>query len=615
MMDAHLRFDDKAVTPATTEVVDIGKLVLAKLGTAPKSVGSLELAAQINKKGTLLANGSLQAIPFASKLKVDLRGLELLPLQPYFSDYLNLTVTKGQIAGNGELTLSQADDGSLAGGYRGQVTVGNFHSIDKGNSTDFLTWKSFHLGKIDVALKPVSLAIGDVALTDFFARLIVSPEGKLNLLQVIKKNGAADTAAPTVNAPPVSTVATTKSSAAAAAPPPIRIDQVTLQGGTVSFTDNFVKPNYSANLAEIGGRITGLSSAADSTADLDLRGAYDGAPLTIAGKLNPLAAIPSLDVKAEVRGVELTPLSPYSGKYAGYAIDKGKLSLFLAYKIADNKLQAENRIFLDQLTFGEKVDSPDAIKLPVSLAVSLLKNRRGEIDVNLPISGSLDDPQFSVGGIVVQVIVNLLTKAITAPFALLGSLFGGGDELSHVDFAAGRAGLAPAAVARLTALAKALDDRPGLKLEITGRVDPEQDREGLRRATLERKVKAQKLAQLVKDGKESDSLEGVTVDDKEYLPLLEQAYKQEKFPKPRNFVGMAKSLPREEMEKLMLANIPAGDDELRDLANRRAKAVADWLSTVGKIPRERIFLLPPKLVADGSGPKDAPLARVEFALK
>jgi hypothetical protein len=626
LADASLRFDDKAVTPAASHSLDITRLALENFSTAPKAPASVELAARINKKGSLQANGTVQLAPVAGKLKVDLRGVELLPLQPYFGDRLNVTITKGQVSGKGEMALSQAADGSLGGGYRGQVTVGHFHSVDKANSTDFLTWKSFHLGKMDVALKPFSLAIGDVALTDFFARLIVSPEGKLNLLQIVKQEtaeGVGDRAAPTPAAkddqhPPARAAAPAPSAPAAppsAPPPPIRIDQVTLQGGLVSITDNFIKPNYSANLTDIGGRITGLSSATDSTADIDLRGAYDGAPVTIAGKLNPLAATPSLDIKAEVRGIELTALSPYSGKYAGYAIDKGKLSLFLGYQIADGKLQADNRIFLDQLTFGQKIESPDATKLPVTLAVSLLQNRRGEIDINLPISGSLNDPEFSVGGIIVQVIVNLLTKAITAPFALLGSLFGGGEELSHVDFAAGRALLAPTALKRLESLAKALDDRPGLKLDITGRVDPEKDREGLRQATLEHKVKAQKLAQLVKEGKEVGSASEVTLDEKDYLPMLEQAYKQEKFPKPRNFIGMAKSLPREEMEKLMLANAQVGDEELRDLATRRAKAVADWLGTAGKIPRERIFLLPPKLAADGSGPKDAPLERAEFSLK
>jgi hypothetical protein len=619
LADASLRFEDKAADPATTQVIELMKLSLNNFSTEAKAPpANLSIAARLNRKGELQAEGTVQAAPLATRLKVDLRGLELLPLQPYFGDRLALTITKGQVATKGELALTQTADDKLGGGYRGQLTVGNFHSVDKANSADFLTWKSFHLDKIDLKLSPLELTIGDVALADFFARLLVSPEGKLNLMQIVRKDNTPPDAAgkgaePSPAPPPAAQPEPVQTTAAL--PPPIRIDRVTLQGGTVNFTDNFIRPNYSAHLTEIGGRITGLSSAPDTTADLDLRGSYDGAPLTIDGRLNPLAAKPALDIKAEVRSVELTPLSPYAGKYAGYAIDKGKLSLFLTYKIADNKLQADNRIFLDQLTFGEKVESPDATKLPVLLAVALLKNRRGEIDINLPIVGSLDDPQFSVGGIIVQVIVNLLTKAITAPFALLGSLFGGGEELSHVDFASGRALLGMGSVKKLETLAKALDDRPALKLEVTGRVDTEQDREGIRQAALEHKVKAQKLAQMVKAGKEAGAADEVAIDEKEYLGLLEQAYKQEKFPKPRNFVGLAKSLPREEMEKLMLANVAAGDDELRDLGNRRAKAVADWLTTTGKISRERIFLMPSKLAADGSGPKEAPLARAEFSLK
>jgi uncharacterized protein involved in outer membrane biogenesis len=608
LSDLALRLEDRTVSPPATHNLDSGQLTLDGFSTAANVSAKLDASVRINRKGRLQLAGSIQAMPLAARLKLDLKALEVLPLQGYFTDLLNLTLTRGQVSGKGELSFSMAEGKPLAGGYRGDLTLGNFHSVDKSASEDFLSWKSFHLDDIDLRLSPFQLAIRDVALADFFARIVVSPEGQLNLMQIVRKNEPVRTATPVTASPAAP-------STAAAAPPPIRIDQVTLQAGTVSITDHFIKPNYSAELAEIGGRITGLSSAAETTADIDLRGSYDGAPVTIAGKLNPLAAVPTLDLKAEVRGVEMTPLSPYSGKYAGYAIDKGKLSLFLGYKVDQGKLAADNRIFLDQLTFGEKVDSPDAIKLPVTLAVSLLKNRRGEIDINLPISGTLNDPEFSVGGIIVQVIVNLLTKAITAPFALLGSLFGGGEELSHVAFAPGRSSLDATALKRLEALAKALDDRPGLKLEVTGRVDAEKDPEGLRRATLEHKIRAQKLAQTVGRGTEAGSAKDVVIEEKEYLGLLEQAYKNEKFPKPRNVIGLTKSLPREEMEKLMLAHAPAGPEEMRELAQQRAREVADWLVEVGKIPRERIFLLPPKLAPDDSGPKDAPPGRVDFSLK
>jgi hypothetical protein len=201
----------------------------------------------------------------------------------------------------------------------------------------------------------------------------------------------------------------------------------------------------------------------------------------VSGRVNPLSAKPYLDLQADIKGIEMTSLSPYSGKYAGYAIEKGKMSLFVKYKIENDQLTAENRVFLDQLVFGNPVDSPDATKLPVTLALALLKNRNGEIDINLPISGSLNDPEFSMGGLVVKVIVNLLVKAVTSPFALLGSVFGGGEELSNVDFEAGRArDHAEQRRQRLENLARALVDRPALRLDIEGRADPGNDPEGLR---------------------------------------------------------------------------------------------------------------------------------------
>ena len=274
-------------------------------------------------------------------------------------------------------------------------------------------------------------------------------------------------------------------------------------------------------------------------------------------------------------------------------------------------------MFLDQLTFGDAVESPDATKLPVRLAVSLLKNRSGEIDINLPISGSLNDPQFSVGGVVIKVIVNLLAKAITSPFALIGSMFGSGEELSNVEFDHGRATLTPDTVKRLENLAKALIDRPELKLDIEGKVDPEQDPEGLKRARMDRKVRALKREELTKKNVESGSAETVEVSVQEYPALLERVYRDEKFPKPRNMIGLVKSLPVEEMEKLILANSAVDDDDLRDLGNRRAKAVRDWL-VAHEVPAERVFLLPSKVAAaeeKQDGDKKVKASRADFSLK
>ena len=616
-----LRFEDAAVSPASTQIIEGLGFELENLSTEPGQVLKLASRFKLNRKGKIEIGGSVKLFPLDADLKLDMKAVELLPLQPYFGEKLNIAVTRGQVALDGSLKLRQENSAAgtaLAGGFSGRTTIGDFQSVDKASSEDFLKWKSLYFGNIDVRHHPDSVSVGEVALSDFFARVIVSPQGQLNLLQMVRQDEAA---------PATDTAKAADGQAVAPVPEvakpvlPVKIGKVTLQGGSVRFTDNFVKPNYSANLKQLGGRVTGLSSDAASTAEVDLRGSYDNvAPLSITGRVNPLAAKPSLDLQAEIKSVEMTSLSPYSGKYAGYAIDKGKLSVFVKYKIENNKLEAENRVFIDQLTFGEPVESPDATKLPVMLAVSLLKNRNGEIDINLPISGSLDDPQFSVGGLIVQVIINLLGKAITSPFALLGLASGSDGELSSIEFDDGRHGITPAAQQRLEKLATALLDRPTLKLEIEGRVDREPDREGLKRVRIESKVAALKREEAVNAGSavaDSASDEVLVVSDQEYPVLLERAYRAEKFPKPRNLVGMVKTLPVAEMEKLMLTNSTVNDDDLRALGERRAKAVRDWLLNKD-VSAERIFLLPSKIEASEANSDSAEkvrTSRANFSLK
>jgi hypothetical protein len=250
----------------------------------------------------------------------------------------------------------------------------------------------------------------------------------------------------------------------------------------------------------------------------------------------------------------------------------------------------------------------------VKLGVALLKDRKGEIHLDIPVSGNLDDPEFSVGSIIMKVIVNLLVKAATSPFALLGAVFGGGEELSYAEFDYGSADIGPETRKKLDTLVKALADRPGLKMDITGRSDPEKDREGLKRYIMMRKVKAQKLKDMLRKGGEGASLESVMVSTSEYPEYLRRAYGAEKFPKPRNLIGMAKSLPVPEMEKLMLTNTHVAEDDLKTLAMDRALVVKDYLLKSGKIGQERIFMSEARAGAEDK--KDtAKRSRVDFRLK
>jgi hypothetical protein len=266
----------------------------------------------------------------------------------------------------------------------------------------------------------------------------------------------------------------------------------------------------------------------------------------------------------------------------------------LKYLIVKKKLDAENKIFFDQLTLGDRVESPEATKLPVKFGISLLKDRKGEIRLDVPVTGRLDDPKFSVFRIVLQVIGNLLVKAATSPFALISALTGGGEQLEFAEFEYGSAEVKDGIVKKLNTIAKALQDRPEIKLDVEGHVDMEKDREALKTLFFQRKIKTQKVKETAGKSQPSGSVDEIKIDPKEYERYLKKAYKEEKFPKPKNFLGLEKEIPVPEMEKLMLTHLQVQEGELRDLARQRAMKVKDFLVREGKIEPERVFLVEAK---------------------
>ncbi len=600
-------------------------LTVQGYSNAPGASAEVALKTAVNK-GALEVRGQLAPSPLKADLALDLKNFDLLPLQPYVTDYVNLRLLQAAVTSKARLRLDTGKDGALAGGFKGDVSVNRLSTVDKTSTNDFLSWKTLAFGGMDVNFKPFTLDIDRVALDDFFARVIIDPNGRLNVQDVMRKEGEegkslteAGARAQAVKdakerAKNMAQAAPPADSPAAAAPvkpakpseplPPIRIGKVLLSGGKVRFTDNFIKPNYTANLKDLGGTVGGLSSDPAHNAKVDLRGNVSGAPLLIAGQVHPLKQELSLDLRAEVRGMELSQLSAYADKYVGYGIEKGKMTFEVAYQLDNRQLKAENRLVLDQLTFGKESTNPEATKLPVNLAVALLSDRNGVIDINVPIGGSLDDPQFSLGGIILKVIGNAIMKTVTSPFALIGSLFGGGEELSMLEFEPGRSALQPASEAKLKSLSKAMTERPGLKLDITGRFDEAAELDALKRAALDRKLRQIKTRDLQARGTALPE-GGVVVGKEEYAALLARAYKDETFNKPRNALGFTKSLPTEEMEKLMLANVKFEQDDFIALGNRRAQAAKDWLTGQGQVPPERVFLIAPKSGAAG---------RVDFSL-
>jgi Domain of Unknown Function (DUF748) len=332
-------------------------------------------------------------------------------------------------------------------------------------------------------------------------------------------------------------------------------------------------------------------------------------PVSIRGSINPLTPMAYLDVNATASRIELSPLAPYSMKYTGYPITGGTLTGDVHYMLQNRQLSATNHIILDQLTFGERAENSSARNLPVRLAVAVLKDPQGRIDLSLPVSGSLRDPRFDLGAVLWQGLLNVIIKAAASPFTLLASAVGDGKQnLAYVEFAPGYSNLNEAGRSKLGTLAAVLNQRAWLKLAISGRIDPAVDTEGLRQATLDKAIKQRKA----EDEHEQGPIERVQVTPDEYNQYLRRVYKASDVPKPHGVLGIRKSIPPAEMKKLLLANITVNEQDLRHLADARAQAVYQELA--GQVNSGRLLITAPKLDASGIG-NNAPTTRADFSLR
>ncbi|WP_439570566.1 DUF748 domain-containing protein [Methylibium sp.] len=627
--NCSVTLSDRSVKPVAAFGIARTDLKLRQLDSDLTKPLSFELATALQHGGRLRASGTARPQPLALRSKVDLESLDLRALQPYVEARLNVALVSAKVSARGDLQVDGTPHETVSlARWRGRLALKELRMLDQINQAEFVRFKGLQLDGADVGWRPAAVEadLGSVSLDDFYGRVIVNADGRINLSRIVKRPGdavprsltsengadaASAPATPELAFPATAAASAASAPAGSAAPPPqVRWREIRLAGGTVDFTDNFIRPNYSAKLTDIAGEVSALAWNNPQPATVKISGKVDGAaPLEISGTMHPLGPRLATDITASARGIDITRLTAYSGRYAGYGIEKGTLSVKVRYKIENGKLEAENNVYLDQLTFGDKIDSPDALKLPVLLAVSLLKDRNGVIDIDLPISGSLDDPQFSVGRIIVRVIVNLITKAITAPFSLLASAFGGGggQELGFVEFTPGSTELSDASRQRLDTLAKALTDRPALKLEATGRADAAVDEPALRAQYLDSLVRAAKAQST------GELAESVKIEPTERARWLEAAYKAADLKaKPRNVIGLAKSLPPAEMEALLLASAPAGEPALKTLADQRGDRVKAYLTA--KVPPERVLLTASKLGAEGIDDKGA-TTRVAFALK
>lgn len=436
---------------------------------------ALEVTATLASGGRLAVTGELGLVPFQPALHVQLSDLALAPLGAYAVQAAGYGLADGTVQLDGMLS-------SVGGSWmwQGQLGAAGVH-VRNAAGEAVAGWEGLQLDGVSFAPAPLALQVASVRWVrpELFARL--GPDGTFNWA-----NPAPVPAAGTPSVAPAP--------AADGAPGPVvRIDRVELVQARVGWSDATLAKPAEVNLTDVSGAISGLSSLEMAKGRVDLRGKVNGvAPVAVRGEFNPLGRPASADVNIDFDRVDLLPVSGYVGKYAGYGLAGGRLTLDVDFALHDRSIQSATVATLDGFNLGAKVASPDATALPVGLAVKLLKDRNGQIVIDLPVAGDLDDPEFRIGRVVWRVITNLLSKAATAPFALLGAAFGGGDHqpLDHQEFAAGRAVLPAEATAGLAELARALQARPGLTLGLNPEFDPSADPDALRPAQLEDQLRA-----------------------------------------------------------------------------------------------------------------------------
>ena len=470
------RYDD-ASTGIKANLQDFN-LKLTDAGTDLKKPLAFQGGMSLREGGQLTAKGKVVPATGAVDAELALTKLALAPVQPLLAKYVKLKLVDGNISGAGHLHTGAGGKADPALRYDGSFEVAEL-SLNEEDNDRFAHWKSVRADKLALSLSPNLLDVAELRVVEPNAILIIENDRSFNAQRLL------------VNQPePKSTAATTSAPAAKPAtadePFPVRVRRVRLQNAKLDFTDLSLRPQFGAKIYELSGLITGLSSKRDARSQIELDGRVDEFGLSrIRGQLNPFVPADNTDINVVFKNVDMVSASPYSMKFAGYKIAQGKISLDLQYKVRKGQLEGNNQILLDNLTLGERIDSPDALNLPLELALAILKDSDGRIDLGVPVSGNMNDPQFSYGSVVWKAIGNIMTKVVTSPFRALGNLFGvSGDKLESIDFDAGSDTVLPPEREKLQQVAQILAKKPQLKLSVPGQYSEASDGAALRAQAL-----------------------------------------------------------------------------------------------------------------------------------
>jgi uncharacterized protein involved in outer membrane biogenesis len=593
LRDYQVHLADRKAQPAVALELGPLNLDLQKFDSLNGSPFTLKLDTGVGKQGKLTADGEVNLAPVSAKLNVQTKDIDLRVAQSYINPFIRLELRSGMLGSDLAVNLKSTEPLALT--VTGRAQVDQLHTLDTLKTRDFLKWQQLVVEGLNYQHGD-SLSIDKVNLFQPYARFMINDDRTTNIDDLL------------IPQPPDSGAKTAGAKPAASKDKPlgIHIGGIAINDGSANFADFSLTPNFATAVQQLNGQIGTIDSRQAKPASVDIKGKVDRyAPVTIKGAVNPFDPMASLDIATSFKRVELTTLTPYSGKFAGYRIRKGRLNLDLHYKITKGQLQAENKVVVEQLQLGEKVDSPDAVSLPLKLAIALLKDVDGKISIELPVTGDLNNPQFSVMPIVWQTLRNLIVKAAAAPFKLIGGLVtgGGSEDLGTVSFAPGSSDLSKDAETALVKLSQALKERPALRLEIEGTAAKSSDGPLIAEQRLEREYQYNYYKMLQRRGDKVPAKANLLeVPDSEKGPLLEGIYRTRLKTQPP---AEWKDLGKEERTAKMRADViqfwSSSEVLLRELGQERASSIKDYLVDKGQLADDRVYFIDAQL---GEAEKD-----------
>jgi len=562
-------------------------LKLSQLTTKKGAKLPFQLNAGINKTGLIKLNGDTVIEPLQLQSAIDIKNIALDIFQPYVDQFAHLDVIDGELNVNGNATVGIDKNNKLDVKFKGDGGIENLITRDRKLNKDLVKWKKLTLKDMAIDLPANRYTASALIIDKPYARVTIRKDKTVNFSDiVIADNKTSKTPVKTVHKPRTDQPK-----------PYFQLDKFQLIDGSSDFSDLSLILPFAAPISSLDGGARNLTSERESKIKIDLKGnAYDISPVDIKGEIRPYLG--NYNVELNFQGMPMPLMSPYMAQFAGYKVEKGKLTLGLKYAVADKKLTASNSILIDQFELGEKVENPNAVSLPLELAVALLKDSNGRIKIDVPITGSLEDPKFSISSLIANALLNALSKVVTAPFNAIASLIGSQEDLSVVNFPAGASTLNLQQKSKLDGVARALKEKPVLNLEIKGAAFQEQDWPALQEDALRDQLKKLKAAEVSKEEGRKTRAEYVELSDKDYKRLLAQQF-LEKFPMlaEKSFLGTPRLIdPKsgdfyEVAKQKLEAIIKPETHRLKELAAERAQAIAKYIVQKGGIPNERIFIL------------------------